>query len=151
MSDALGAQLIDFVRVLRRARARYFKTHPDGLEETAFAILAHLVERPQRISTLADELQSDISSISRQTSSLVRLGLIQRLADPTDGRVCVLAPTGAGRQVFDHARDARNRWLAGTVRDWNPNDVKQLTVLLGRLNADLMSRDARMAEPGGSE
>lgn len=145
--DALGRQLTRFARVLHRARARWSRTDPGGLEQSAFAILATLiVDGPQRTSALAELLQTEISTISRQTGSLVQLGLIRRQADPEDGRVCVLAPTDEGRQVFDRARDARNRWLATTVQDWDPGDVERLTTLLSRLNADLVTHESGLAD-----
>lgn len=145
--DALGTQLTRFARVLHRARARWSQTDPGGLEQSAFAILAALiVDGPQRTSALAELLQTEISTVSRQTGSLVQLGLIQRQADPEDGRVCVLGPTDQGRQVFDRARAARNRWLATTMQDWDPCDVERLTTLLRRLNADLITHESGLAD-----
>ncbi|MGH3520162.1 MAG: MarR family winged helix-turn-helix transcriptional regulator [Haloechinothrix sp.] len=141
-ADALGSQLIRFVRVLHRARARFAKAQPSGIEQPAFAILATLImEGPQRTSALAEFLHAEISTISRQTSSLVQHGLIERQADPDDGRACLLAPTDEGRRVFDHARAARNRWLATTVHDWDPSERELLISMLDRLNSDLATRD----------
>ncbi len=148
-ADALGSQLIRFVRVLHRARARLAKAQPGGIEQPAFAILATLItEGPQRTSALAEFLHTEISTVSRQTSSLVAHGLIERQADPDDGRACLLAPTDDGRRVFDRARVARNRWLAATVRDWAPSDRQLLISLLDRLNADLATHDLDFADKG---
>lgn len=89
-ADALGGQLIRLGRGLNRARVRFVKTQPEGLEQAAFAILAILVvEGSQRTSTLAELLQIEVSGVSRQTRDLVRYGLIERHADPADGRACL--------------------------------------------------------------
>lgn len=149
-ADALGTQLIRFVKVMHRARARFVKANPSAsIEQPAFAILATLItEGPQRTSALAEYLHTEISTISRQTSSLVQHGLIERQADPDDGRACLLAPTEKGRRVFDQARDVRNRWLATTVREWSLTDRELLISLLERLNADLGKRDLETDNKG---
>ncbi|MDV6011165.1 MarR family transcriptional regulator [Haloechinothrix sp. LS1_15] len=141
-ADALGTQLIRFVRLLNRATAQLAKAQPDGIEQGTFAILGTLVRSgPQRTSALAELLHTEISTVSRQTGVLVQHGLLQRQADPDDGRACLLAPTDKGLRVYEGARAARNRWLAATVREWDPADVEHLIRLLDRLNSDLLDND----------
>ncbi|SNR67497.1 DNA-binding transcriptional regulator, MarR family [Haloechinothrix alba] len=141
-ADALGTELIRFVRLLNKATARLAKAQPHGIEQGTFAILGNLVHGgPLRTSALAELLHTEISTVSRQTSALVDHGLLERQADPDDGRACLLAPTEEGMRVYEGARAARNRWLAATVRDWAPEDVEHLITLLGRLNSDLLDND----------
>lgn len=136
-ADALGNQLIRTLRLLAKARTRLSTLLPGTVEHGAFPIIATLVkEGPHRTSALADVLHTEISTISRQTSALVQLGMIERKADPNDGRACLLAPTDEGRALFERARSERNLWLAGTLRDWDPADANQLIGLLERLNTD---------------
>lgn len=145
IADALGTQLTQLSRVLHRARTRWSKAYSVGPDQSTFAILATLVvDGPQRTSALAEALHTEISTISRQTSVLVQHGLIQRLADPKDGRACVLAPTADGRHVFDGARRARNLWLAKTMQSWRVRDVEQLSALLERLNTDLLADEVNV-------
>ena len=48
-------------------------------------LLVHLVKGgPQRSGALAEAVHSDPSTISRQVAHLVRLGLVERTADPED-------------------------------------------------------------------
>lgn len=137
-ADALGNQFSRFMRVMAKAKSRVSSLTPSGVDHGAFPIIATLVrEGPIRASALADALHMDISTISRQTSMLVQSGLIERQADPDDGRASLLAPTELGRQVFEDARAGRNRWLANTLQDWPPSDVTTLITLLDRLNDDL--------------
>src|SRR4051794_21746858 len=59
----------------------------------------HLVLRvlgqagPCRSGSIAEALTADPSTVSRQVAALVREGLVERRADPGDGRACVLALT----------------------------------------------------------
>lgn len=137
-ADALGDQLIGFVRLLAKAKTHLSTLTPGSVEHGAFPIIAALVRGgPRRTSALAECLHADISTISRQTSALVQSGLIERQADPADGRACLLAPTDAGKELFERARAERNAWLAGTLRGWTKGDAQQLITLLERLNTDL--------------
>ncbi|AYF76291.1 MarR family transcriptional regulator [Nocardia yunnanensis] len=133
-ADVLGAQLIRLLRAVGRARHRVIKHGPEGLEQLAYAMLFTLVhDGPQRTGKLAEQLHAEISTVSRQTRNLVSHGLIERRADPIDGRACVLEATAEGRRVFAENRRLRNRWIAELVADWSAADRAALTGLLARL------------------
>jgi DNA-binding MarR family transcriptional regulator len=82
-------------------------------------------------------VHSDPSTISRQIGSLVRLGYVERTADPEDGRATLLAATPEGTRVFDENRRARNQNLAELLSGWSEPDRLALRELLGRFAADL--------------
>ena len=135
LSGELGAQLVRLVRLLHRAKGEVTRSGPDGIERAAYAILFHLVhDGPQRTSKLAEALHSEISTISRQSSSLVQHGLVERTVDPEDGRACLLAPTAEGHRVFEENRARRNRWLDELLGNWSRTDREALTELLDRFN-----------------
>lgn len=137
VADDLGVELVRTIRLLAKAKAK-LSSIPGSADHTTFPIIATLVcEGPRRTSALAETLHIEVSTISRQTSALVQQGLIERQADPNDGRACLLAPTDAGRDLYERARQERNQWLAATLRDWDPDDVERLIGLLTRLNIDL--------------
>ena len=131
VADRLGAQLIRLMRAGGRTKSQIAKPGPDGLERLAYAVLFCLVhDGPQRTGMLADTLHTEASSFSRQTRSLVAHGLVERRADPVDGRACVLAPTAEGERVFEENRRNRNRWLAEVMADWPEDERATLTDLL---------------------
>lgn len=135
LSDELGAQLVRFARLVHRAGAEVTRAGPDGIERAAYAILFHLVhEGPQRTSKLAEALHAEISTISRQSSSLVQHGLVERTVDPEDGRACLLRTTVEGQRVFEENRARRNRWLADLLEDWSRTDRQKLIELIDRFN-----------------
>ncbi|MGH3433443.1 MAG: MarR family winged helix-turn-helix transcriptional regulator [Thermocrispum sp.] len=149
-ADELGNQFGRFMRVMTKAKSRLSGLAHGSLEHSAFPIIAGLVrEGPSRTSAIAERLHTDISTISRQTSALVQAGLIERQADPDDGRACLLAPTDAGRALYERGRTARNHWLAMTLQHWPDGDADRLIALLDRLNDDLSDHLSAPNEPEG--
>jgi DNA-binding MarR family transcriptional regulator len=147
LADDLGYQLVRFIRLINRAKSQVAKQGPDGIERAAYAILLCLIhEGPQRTSHLAEFLHSEISTISRQSSSLVQHGLVQRQADPEDGRACLLAPTAEGLRVFEENRKQRNQWLVEVLADWTDEDRQTLNALFSRLNSGIEANLPQLAE-----
>ena len=62
------------------------------------------------------------------------LGLIERRADPADGRAHLLALTGEGRRRLDIVRSARREHFYARLGTWPEADVRTLAELLARLN-----------------
>ncbi|WP_197319667.1 MarR family winged helix-turn-helix transcriptional regulator [Saccharomonospora sp. NB11] len=150
-TDQVATQLVRLVRLTARAKSRVTKEGPDGVERAAYAILFHLVDRgPQRTSRLAESLHSDVSTISRQISSLVEHGLVERLADPADRRASLLAATPQGRRVFETNRERLNHWLEHVLDEWSEADRVTVNVLLRRLNDRIETCDP-LAAPSTSE
>jgi DNA-binding MarR family transcriptional regulator len=84
----------------------------------------------------------DKSTVSRQVSHLVDLGLVDRAADPVDGRAQVLTPSAEGSARLTRIREVRRgRWEAD-LSDWPPADVARLGELLARLNRIGEAREA---------
>jgi DNA-binding MarR family transcriptional regulator len=147
LADDLGQQLVRLVRLISSAKSQVTKQGPDGIERAAYAILFCLIhDGPQRTSRLADSLHSEISTVSRQSSSLVQHGLVERQADPEDGRACLLAPTSEGLRVFEENRKQRNEWLAEVLADWRQEDRETLNNLFRRLNSGIEARAPHLAE-----
>jgi len=148
LADELGQQMVRLVRLINRAKSQVTKQGPDGIERAAYTILFCLIhDGPQRTSRLAESLHSEISTISRQSSSLVQHGLVERQADPGDGRACLLAPTAEGLRVFEENRKQRNQWLAQCLADWNEEDRQTLNTLFGRLNSGIEKHSPHIADP----
>lgn len=142
-----------FVRVereiallLRRSRAISARLagvlHKD-LDGAAYGLLALLQDAgPLRASDLVSRLGLDKSTVSRQVATLVDLGLVERTADPADGRAQVLTPSPEGSARLARIRDVRRtRWEAD-LADWPAADVAALGDLLGRLNTIGEAREA---------
>lgn len=108
-----------------------------GVERSTIMLLKTLVHHgPSRSSELAAAVHSDPSTVSRQVAALVRDGLIERRADPEDGRASVLVHTERGLELLKEQRRRIGLALAQVVRQWDPNDVSHFLELLERFVAD---------------
>ncbi len=124
--------------LLRRSRAMSARLagqlHPD-LDGAAFGLLALLQDAgPLRASDLVARLGLDKSTVSRQVASLVALGLVDRSADPDDGRAQVLTPSAEGAARLAQIRTARRERWEADLGDWPSSDVATLAELLHKLN-----------------
>jgi DNA-binding MarR family transcriptional regulator len=146
IADEVSTQLIRLLRLVERKRAQHQAEHPDAVERATYHLLVHLVkDGPQRASALAEAVHSDPSTISRQVAQLVRLGLVERTADPEDGRATLLAATDEGRRVFEQNRRARIEQIAKMLSHWSEHDRRTLGELMRRFATDF---EAFVAEAG---
>ncbi|MFI9383029.1 MarR family winged helix-turn-helix transcriptional regulator [Kutzneria sp. NPDC052558] len=144
-ADQLGLQLVRFFRLLERSH-QHFTDKPHGVEKAGYMLMAHLVMGgPQRTSALADAVHSDPSTVSRQIAQLVRAGLVERRADPLDGRACLLAATDAGAQLFDDLRAQRNHHIDRMLNAWSMERRHQLVQLFDELNTDIENYRPQLA------
>lgn len=135
-ADELATQLVRLIRLLDRTQAAHLARTPNAVDRPAYLLLVCLVKGgPQRVGGLAEAVHSDPSTVSRQIGQLVRLGLVERTADPRDGRATLLAATAEGRRVFEENRRNRNERVAEMIGDWVPEDRRTLITLLGRFTS----------------
>ncbi len=135
MAGDVSDQLIRLLRLMDRRQAQYQAEHPDAVERATYYLLVHLVKGgPQRAGALAESVHSDPSTISRQVAHLVRLGLVDRMADPEDGRATLLTATDEGRRVFEENRRMRIERFAEMLSDWPVTDRRKFAELLGRFS-----------------
>ena len=133
--DLLNREVFRLARLTERVHARHTARQTDGVERAAYLLLVTLVRGgPRRLSALAEEVYSDASTVSRQVAQLVKLGLVERRPDPTDGRASTLAATEAGERHFDHKRKLRNEAYTAMLADWSDDDRRRFRDLLARFN-----------------
>jgi DNA-binding MarR family transcriptional regulator len=137
--------------MLRRSRAISSRLsselHPD-LDGAGYGLLALLEDSgPLRASDLVARLGLDKSTVSRQVASLVDLGLVDRAADPIDGRAQVLTPSAEGSARLTRIRAARRARWEQDLSDWPDDDIDRLGELLQRLNRLGEAREAEIQEP----
>ena len=132
---------------LVKLSARLRRLRPDL---TTAPVLAHLDGvGPQRMGAIAAAVGSDPSTVSRQVSALVAAGLVERRADPVDGRAQLLATTPAGARRCADARHRRTRSFAQVFAGWPAESRLRLAELLGRLADDLQEPDRTHSRLGG--
>jgi DNA-binding MarR family transcriptional regulator len=113
---------------------------PDGvsINRTGHWLLVRVSESaPVRLSEIADSVELDLSTISRQVRDLVSAGLLAKAPDPADGRAALLSLTDRGTAVLESVSEARRRVLAEAIADWTDEERNALAGSLLRLGAGL--------------
>lgn len=103
------------------------------LDRSAYVLLAALVARPRRISELAELLNLDVSTISRQVRTLELAGLARREAVPADRRASLLVATEAGERAAEAQRRARREIFEQLLADSPDEELETMARLLHRL------------------
>jgi DNA-binding MarR family transcriptional regulator len=136
--DTIETQVAMLMRLGEATRrATELKPHR-ALDRSAYVILRLLqAAGPLNVSALADRLNLDGSTVTRQVTALERDGLVQRRPDPRDGRGTVIEPTGTGLAQVDAVRRARREVYDVVLGDWSPSDRAQLAAVLERLTDTL--------------
>jgi len=151
LAARLAEQLFRLVRLVERHKEQHAAAGAAGqgehLERPVFALLVQLIDHgPKRTTALAEAVYSDVSTVSRQINQLVQLGLIERQADPADGRASLLVATEKGRTCLAKARCQRNQRVAELVTGWSAADRDQLVALLDRFNTAIEIKRTNRAE-----
>lgn len=135
LADHLGQTM----HALQRARAQVLARGGDGATDwNTRVVLAKIVMTgPKRVSELADLVQTDASTVSRQVAAMVKDGLLERQADPGDGRASLLVATDRGRVAMETFKAGRTRELARLLEGWAPEDCTSFARMLERFAADL--------------
>lgn len=93
------------------------------------------------VSTLAELLHLDASTVARQVAVLQAGGLIDRHLDPSDRRSSVVVLTATGRRVMHSVERKRWNQFATLTKDWTSVDRDRFGRLTEMLNASLVDLD----------
>lgn len=133
---AVADNITSLLRTFGRARAQLLAAAQHDVEWSAHMILKVLEsEGPMRGSALAECLRSDPSTVSRQVAALVKDGLLERRADPDDGRASLLALTPEADAVLADHEVIRIQHFAHVLDGWSETDLRRFATLLRRFNA----------------
>jgi DNA-binding MarR family transcriptional regulator len=125
MLDFVGEYLHDFENAARSL----------GLTLAQARVLGYAAIKPSSMREIAAQFGSDPSNITAKVDRLLELGLVERLADPDDGRVKLIAATPKGVGLSATLCDSR-AWLARILGDLEPAEVAQVKGALELLLRD---------------
>jgi DNA-binding MarR family transcriptional regulator len=132
----LSEQVPRFMRLVHALKTQAAKN--DSGDRAALVLLFPLVRLgPLRQGALAELVHADPSTVSRHVAALVDRGLVQRVADESDGRASRLHVTDAGHAALDAFRRDRENHFAQVTAGWDVADLAALTTLLGRFLDDM--------------
>jgi DNA-binding MarR family transcriptional regulator len=135
---------VSLMRSFVRARTRFLAAAAHDVDWAAHIVLKTLATAgPMRASDLAGCIQSDPSTVSRQVAALVKEGLVERQADPADGRASLLALTPRAASVIAEHDEVRLRHFADMLEDWSERDLRRFSSLLRRFTATFDSANEK--------
>lgn len=110
-----------------------------GLSVNEMFLLMQLERAPlQRLPRveLAKRLNTSASTVTRMAAPMEKLGLVSRQSDVRDARLAFVVLTEAGATRVAEARETFAKQATYVFRDrWQPQEIEQLSTLLGRLVA----------------
>ena len=108
------------MRVARRLRA---EKSDEELSDSQFSVLG-LLDRKGSLTprALAEHERVQPPSMTRTLASLLERGLIDRSADPTDGRQVIVRLAESGQHAVQLTRQRRDAWLARRLADLDPKE-----------------------------
>jgi DNA-binding MarR family transcriptional regulator len=130
----LSTDLVRVMKLFQSMRQHAPKLHP-GVEPASYPILFNLVDGPRRVSLLADCVHSDVSTVSRQVTTLVSHGLLEKVVDSHDGRAFMVSLSAEGRDLVERLKVSRGQWFRKMLQDWEPAEVEAFGDYLERFAA----------------
>lgn len=119
----LSTDLVRIMKLFQSMRQHAPKLHP-GVEPASYPILFNLADEPRRVSLLADCVHSDVSTVSRQVTLLASHGLVDKVADPLDGRAFMVSLSAEGARLVERLKVTRGEWFRRMLADWEPSDAR---------------------------
>ncbi len=134
--------LARLMRSVSKARARMLAAAAHDVEWSAHMLLKYLnTEGPMRAGAVAECLQSDPSTVSRQVATLVKDGLLERRSDPEDGRASLLVLTPAADAVLAEHDQIRVEYFARMLEGWDDDELRDFAAKLHRFTEAYASAD----------
>jgi DNA-binding MarR family transcriptional regulator len=156
---AVADNFVELMRSFTKARTRLLAAAAHDVEWSAHVILKCLQnEGPLRAGAIAEHVQSDPSTVSRQVAGLVKDGLLDRRADPEDGRAALLVLTARAREVLVEHDRVRLDYFAEMLEAWTPAELQDFAGMLARFTETYEHANNKISErwirgaarPGGN-
>jgi DNA-binding MarR family transcriptional regulator len=127
LTDSAARLRLAIVRTARRLRQEAAEEPGEPLTPTAIAALGS-IERHGMLtpSELAEIERVKRPTVTRILNALIEAGLVDRTADPADGRSARVSVTPAGRERLRRLRKRKNVYLVRRMRGLPAEDVATL-------------------------
>lgn len=113
-----------------------------NIDRALYLLLRKLDEDgPANSKSIAKTFHLDISTVSRQTTTLESLGFIQRFSDPNDKRVSLFQITDEGRQALREDIEKRLDKYTNMLDTWSILECETFKELLTRMNQALIDEN----------
>jgi DNA-binding MarR family transcriptional regulator len=98
------------------------------------ALAAIHVHGPVTLGDLADHERVSPPTVTKVVNKLEDQGLVVRIVDPADRRICRVECTVAGAELIEQSRQRKNAWLAARIDELDPERRERLAAALDVLD-----------------
>jgi DNA-binding MarR family transcriptional regulator len=139
-ADTIGVIELELLKLVRHletfGRRSSLYLHVDRAGYLALRTIEDL--GPLSTKALAQALNLDASTVTRQITALEGGGFVERRPDPSDRRSSTIRLTEEGRQMMVGVERERRQGIEGLVDDWVEGEKVSLGRVLIRLNSSLV-------------
>lgn len=89
------------------------------------------------VGEVRDRILSSVGTIPLIVNNLVKMGYVERRADPRDRRVCILHLTDAGRTVIQKVAPQNEAEIVRKMNRLNASEKEELVALLKKLGGEI--------------
>jgi DNA-binding MarR family transcriptional regulator len=114
-----------------------------GLRPTHSCVFGTIGQEGDRLTALADRARMTKQAVGEVVSELEKLGYVERVPDPSDGRAKIIRLTARGEQAYAEGMAIIDEIKARWSERYGAERVENLTALLAEIAAD-----ERAAHPG---
>ncbi|REB11013.1 MarR family transcriptional regulator [Sporosarcina sp. BI001-red] len=126
-------EVLDFIR-----RIVITDKQEGHLDRSAFMILRQLtILGPVGVTTLAEQLNLDSSTISRQAAALADKGYVDKKPKLDDKRAFFYSITTTGADILSENKQRRLDGLEIALRDWSVEECATFATLLKKYNESI--------------
>jgi DNA-binding MarR family transcriptional regulator len=102
----IGQHLLEVAKDFqKRALEAFVARGHAGLQPAHQAVLTHLRVSGTRLTELAQRASMSKQAMGQLVDEVERLGYVERISDPTDGRAKIVRFTPAGLELIEHGTD----------------------------------------------
>lgn len=133
---------LELALLIRRLTSLVSYQKVGSLDRAAYLLLTHIfLSGACNVKTLSHTFHLDISTVSRQVSSLEQKGYVRRVPDELDGRAFILSITELGEQLLADDKANRIARLGNVLDNWTDSEMKQFGELLKKFNHSVVEAE----------
>lgn len=133
---------LELALLIRRLTSMISYQKVGSLDRAAYLLLTQIsLGGACSIKTLSHTFHLDISTVSRQVSSLEQKGYVRRVPDELDGRAFILSITELGEQLLADDKANRIAKLGQVLDNWTDAEMKQFGELLQKFNHSVVEAE----------
>ncbi|WP_227869988.1 MULTISPECIES: MarR family winged helix-turn-helix transcriptional regulator [Streptomyces] len=146
--DALQHEVAVFARRAEQTRLGGMGPARNSMDRAAYLLLSRLDQAgPTGVKSLASGMGIDSSTVTRQVAPLVDSGLVDRSADPDDGRAVVLRLSQRGSARLEEVRASRRKLITLLTAGWTDEERERFHEQLIRFNEAVAHWQTGPADP----